>query len=466
MAYKRNELLNDYDIYPLVVKKDVPTTIHILPRGGRPQFEIGREYDVLITATEEGDAPDFPLTGNHTKLKAVCNEKGGFDIEHTFDAEEEFFIMFFDENAKSIQTFSVYCIEKDLQGRYPFIGDLHMHTLRSDGRQKPATVAANYRKYGYDFTVISDHGRYYPSLEAIEAYKDVDIEMTIVPGEEVHLPRLSNGRNDIHIVNFGGEYSINALVDTNVALEEKGTDKKYRSLNGECPDIMPFDEFEKKMQGLAEALDVPDNIERIPYAMSCWEFDEIRKANGLAIFAHPCWKKAKGYQVPDVLCDYMLEHHDFDAFEVLGGERYFEHNGFQTIKYYEQLGRGNRLPIVGSTDSHSSYESNDGAFICETIVFSAENEKNELIESIKDFYSVAVDTISKEYRLVGENRLVRYARFLLDNYFPIHDEYCYEEGRLMRQYVDGTEEEKEDAKKTLSAIYGRVAKMRKKYFEF
>lgn len=464
MAHKMKDLLNNYDVYPLVVTKDKPTNVHIRPLGGRVRFETGKEYDLTICALDGGAPVDFPKTGDFKNRKIVCNEIGGFDIEHTFDKEQEYFLIFRDENDKKIERFSVYCVEDDLRGRYPFMGDLHMHTTRSDGNQTPAVVCANYRRYGYDFTVISDHMRYYPSLEAIDAYKDVNIELNIVCGEEVHMPRVYGQTNDVHIVNFGGEYSINALTEGR-HLQEVGPDKKYRSLYGEAPDIMSYDEYQAKMQKLADELDVPDYIDRVPYASCCWIFDEIEKANGLGIFAHPTWKR-DAYHVPEQFCDYMLEHKPFGAFEVLGGERYFEHNGFQTVKYYETMAKGVRLPIVGSTDSHSSYESNDGAFICETIVFSPENERKALIQSIKDYYSAAVDTISKEYRIVGESRFVRYSCFLLEHYFPRHDELCCEEGRLMKQYVTGTEEEKAEAKEALNFFYGRGQKLREKYFDF
>ena len=81
-------------------------------------------------------------------------------------------------------------------------------------------------------------------------------------------------------------------------------------------------------------------------------------------------------------------------------------------------------------------------------------------DAIKDKYSVAVDTISEEYRLVGDLRLVKYTRFLLDEFTPLHDELCYEEGRLMKAYVTGDE----DAEKVLKAIGGRMKKMYRKYF--
>ena len=61
---------------------------------------------------------------------------------------------------------------------------------------------------------------------------------------------------------------------------------------------------------------------------------------------------------------------------------------------------------------------------------------------------------------------MEYGCFLLKNYFPLHDELCYEEGRLMKQYVTGSPAEREEAAATLSAIHGRVERLRKKYFAF
>ena len=58
-------------------------------------------------------------------------------------------------------------------------------------------------------------------------------------------------------------------------------------------------------------------------------------------------------------------------------------------------------------------------------------------------------------------RFVRYGRFLMDNYFPLHDELCFEEGRMMREYVNGRVTAEE-----LSALADRTEEMRKKYFRF
>lgn len=465
MAYKKNEMLNNYDIFPKVFAVGKESEIHIRPLGGREVIPPCADCRFEIAALDGGDPDDFPASADFQYLTAKSNEKGEICFSHTFGAEQEYFIRLVDENKKNLLVFSVYAVAEDLAARYPYIGDLHMHTTLSDGREIPEVVCANYRKYGYDFTVISDHRRYYPSLRAMKAYQDVPVGLNIVPGEEVHMPDVNGVHNDVHIVNFGGEYSINQLVEA-VGVKEVGKALSTRAIREEnVPDVMTPEAWAALIEGLASEIDVPENVDKIPAAMCKWIFDEIKKANGLGIFPHPKWRNNVNH-VPEAFCRWLFDTRPFDAFEVLGGENYYEQNGYQTLMYYEEAARGNRVPVVGSTDSHSSYESNRNAFICATIVFSPENERTALIRSVKDYYSVAVDTISKEFRLVGEKRFVEYGCFLLKNYFPLHDELCFEEGRLMKQYVTGTDEEKAEAEKLLRMIGGRVEKLRKKYFAF
>ncbi|MCQ2472273.1 MAG: hypothetical protein MJ147_09590 [Clostridia bacterium] len=463
MAFPVDPILKKYDVFPLVFSAGKEVTITIRSLGSDPDFISGEEYNLEIVGFDGGNCFDFPLTASNYRTKLTCTEENGFVFSHTFETEQEYNLMFSGADGKVIKNFCVYAVDGELKERYPFIGDLHLHTYLSDGDELPEVVCANYRRHGYDFLAITDHRRYYPSLRAIKAYEDCPTELTMVPGEEVHLPLVNGHRNDIHIINFGGEYSINAMVES-VQTEEVGKAPETRAFFPEkAPDVMTLQEFEDKMQALADEADLPDNIERIPYAMCKWIFDEIKKANGLGIFAHPNWKRMGGYHSPEIFSDYMFAQKPFDAFEVLGGERYYEQNGFQTIRYYEEVAKGHKVPIVGSTDSHSSYSENKGAYICSTIVFAHENERTDLIQSIKDYYSVAVDTISTEFRLVGEMRLAKYSCFLLKYYFPLHDEICYEEGRLMKQYVTGTEDEKAEAKAMLKIINGRADKLRKKY---
>lgn len=465
MSFPMDDNLNNFDVFPLVYKVQEETEINIRPTGGRRYFEPGKHYTLCVCGLEDGKPSDYPITGagNFIKKEILCNEDGCFRFNYAFPSEQQYFLRIYDGEDWKYQ-FPVYAVNDDLASRYPYMGDLHMHTICSDGNQTPEVVCANYRRHGYDFMTISDHGRYYPSLKAINFYKNVPTGLNIVPGEEVHLPPVNGQRVDPHIVNFGGEYSINALVE-DVHIKEVGKDKKFRSIRDNCPDVMTKAEYEEKMSELSEKIEVPEGIDPIPAAVTKWIFNEIKRADGLGIFAHPEWI-SDVFQVPTKFYEYLFENRDFDAFEVLGGENYFEQNGFQTAIYYDNLAKGRKFPIVGSTDSHSSYESNRNAFICATIVFSPENERKSLISSIKDYYSVAVDKISKEFRIVGDLRLTRYTCFLLKNYFPRHDELCIEEGRLMKQYATGTKDEKEEALKVLETINGRVNRLMKKYFAF
>ncbi len=465
-SFPMTEDLKNYDVFPLVFPAGKEVTVHIRPTGCRFDFKSGVEYRGEICAISGGTPKNHPATGNFVKFKAVCNEDGGFDVTHTFPSEQQYFIRFFDPvNSKKLKVFTVYAVAEDMAGRYPLRGDMHIHTYLSDGRQSPEVVCANYRSHGYDFFAITDHHRYYPSLRAIEFYKNIPTEFLMVPGEEVHIADVNGKYSSSHIVNFGGLYSINALVKDD-EYGEFGEDKKVYSVDGNCPDPMTMEEYSAKMEALAEKIQVPENVDALPAAVMKWVFGEIKKADGLAIFPHPFWVTNDTFHVPDAFVDYLMNERDFDAFEVLGGERYFEHNGYQTLRYYEDKVKGINYPIVGSTDSHNSHAESEGSLICSTIVFAPELERKSIINSVRDYYSVAVDTISKEYRIVGDSRFVRYSCFLLNNYFPRHDEACFEEGRLMKIAATGTSEEKADAIKMLTAINGRIEKMRKKYFEF
>lgn len=443
--------LTNYDIFPKVFKCDTPVEVTIKPLGLHVAFS--GEYTIQVRAFNEGNSARYPERNNLKEYPVTPCEDGCIRFTHTYKDEQEHYVDIV-RDGKRVVRLSVYSLFEDLVGRYPFRGDLHMHTTRSDGNQAPAIVAANYRKNGYDFLAMTDHDSYYPSLEAINAYKDVPIEYNLVTGEEIHLEG-----NDIHIVNFGGKYSVNALMPGDHHMDV-GDGKDLRSLDGECPDVISVEEYKRQVNELAETLNIPEGIEKFTYAACVWIFNHIRKADGLGIFAHPYWLQ-NVLHVPESLTEYIMATQPFDAFEVLGGENYFEQNGWQTIRYYEDRAKGRRYPIVGSTDSHSSVH-NRNALIASTIVFAPENTRKGIVYSIKDFYSVAVDSISTELRIVGEMRFVRYATFLLREFFPLHDELCFEEGRLMKDYACG----EEGAEETLRFISGRMKKQREKYFKF
>ena len=429
--------LRHYDIFPKVVPAGKVSTITIAPLGAQAAFAPG-EHTLRICPLDEGEPQNYPDRPNRFEYAVTPEADGRVRFSFDFFSEQQYLICVDDK-----LQLNVYAVAEDLVGRYPFRGDLHMHSCRSDGQLAPALVCAEYRKIGYDFMAITDHHKYEPSLEAIAAYRDVPIELCIVPGEEVHPPGDFPGKRiqNVHIVNFGGGKSINAMF---------AEDPRAR-----------WDEIE----AYAKTIEIPARLrgsERYTYASCLWVFNEVNKCGGLSLFCHP-YGKRKVYVVPPGFVDAIMESHAFGAFEVLDGDVSFTQNGFQTLQYYEDRARGRRYPIVGSTDSHDAFLADSpDANVASTIVFSPANGRRELIESIESFYSVAVDTIHDTRRYVGEWRLVRYACFLGDNFIPLHDELCFEEGRAMKDYACGVP----GAEEILRLISGRMRAQREKYFAF
>ncbi|MBO5778334.1 MAG: hypothetical protein J6R82_02070 [Clostridia bacterium] len=450
--------LYQYDIYPLVFPVGKEMEFTVKPLGTRESFH--GEYTVTIHRIDAGAPHQSFSRWNSTELAVHTDEDGALRFRYTADTECEHYVRIFSEGKRKVQL-PIYAVDADLACRYPLRGDLHMHTYRSDGRESPAVVCANYRKKGYDFIVITDHERYYPSLEAIAAFQGVTTALNILPGEEVHLPG-----TDVHIVNAGGLFSVNGLLPVKANYTETDGDLNARRLDDSVtpPEVLSLEQYTAEIDAIEARLKsgddpIPENVNSRWYAVCLWGFEKIREAGGLGIFAHPYWISDL-WQIPEAFTRYMMKEHPFDAFEVLGGENYYQQNGFQTALYYDEYREGRVHPIVGSTDSHGSTEHNRNSDICSTIVFAKANERGEILSAIKDRYSLAVDTISKEYRLVGEFRLQKYGAFLMENYFPLHDRQAALDGELMYQYVIGNATNQE-----VELIAARADRLMKKYIQ-
>ena len=445
---------NKFDIFPLVFPVDEKVVFTIKSLGGKHMLQS--EYTIMVHRANAGSPSEAFSSWNTTNYTSKTEKDGELYFSYTASAEGEYFVRVY-QNGTQITQLNIYALAKDLSCRYPLRGDFHVHTNGSDGQESAPIVCANYRKKGYDFITITDHDRYFPSLDAIAAYQGLQIPLAILPGEEVHLPGTT-----VHIVNAGGLFSVNGLLpmkenylETSGALSKRRFDESVQP-----PDVYKMEDFWSEIDALEKGLTAetfPKNLDCRSYAVCLWIFNKIRKANGLGIFCHPNWINDL-YQIPEDFTLYMLEKHPFDAFEVLGGENYYQQNGLQTAMYYNEYRQGRVHPIVGSTDSHSSTASNRNWDICSTIVFAKSNARRDILDAVQEKYSVAVDTISKEYRLVGEYRLQKYASFLMEHYFPLHDQQTLIDGELMYQYSVG-----DATKEELETIGQRAEKFLQKY---
>jgi len=395
--------LYKYSILPLIHPTRVPVKLRITAREPQLAFQPKKKYKIEVYSLVRPTAGAFQIAGNVFYPEP---EDGALSIEFTFEDEAEYFVRVFNENeSKHFLQLSVYAVEEDLFALRPLKGDFHVHTCRSDGKEHPAVAVANYREAGFDFTALTDHLRYEPSVEAQKAYQGVKLGMAIINGEEVHSPD-----NYVHVVNFGSESSVNALFEYD------------------------DDEYRLQVQEIVDKEDIPYH-DKFVYAANRWVSERIRERGGLSIFCHPHWIN-NTYNVPDSLSRAFLENGVFDAFELIGGQSSHENN-MQTAFFYQLRSEGYVIPITGASDSHGTINSTlfDKMF---TVVFAGANESAPIIEAVKRGMSAAVEVFKGgEYAVHGSYRLVSYTRFLLEYYFPHTRNLCAAQGRLMREYFEG-----------------------------
>lgn len=445
-----------YKVTPLVVPADKVSEVRIEPKFGQAEFgddpkliEIScRPYDGLLEdGNYIGNCSHFPeslmVKDWHFDGKAIV-------FRFNFVGEQEYNVLLLEKDEKGDlkkkRRFHLYSLKEDLYALRPFRGNFHIHTTGSDGKEEARYVAARFRQIGMDFCAISDHRNYEPSIVARDYWKDLNPSFKLYPGEEVHATD-----NPVHIIHFGGDYSINRLCFDN--------DEKYRE------------------EVNARAAAMTDKVPGVNYfavASSEWVFDEIRKAGGLCVFCHPYWY-IEQYVIDEGIISEIFKRRKFDAFELLGGfyKCQSQSNNHQIVRYYEELAKGNEFPVVGLDDSHGTdsfeYDENkiasqpcDLAGWYSTLVFADSDSKDDLVRAIRAGYSAAVEKIAGESLRVYSNfRLTKYGTFLMRWYFPMHDVLCENEGALMLRVLGGDE----SAKNALAALPGSVEAYRENAFK-
>ncbi len=408
------------DVYPKIVRAGKETTLTV-----RPLYDHVRAVAAVSEVTlypAEGGPAQTAQTPPLTLTPTVVDD--GIQVRYLFEREQEY-ILLFGNREKPLAETHLYALDDDLFTRRPYKGDLHIHSCRSDGKESPAYVAGAGRRIGLDFMAITDHHQYAPSLEASRAFENVPIDLHLYPGEEVHPPD-----NPVHIINFGGNFSVNGLFKSEL--------------------------YRREVQALAEKFtDFPPDMGRYTYASCVWCFDKIREGGGLAVFCHPYWYTHHRYDVPEALTTLLLDRQPYDALELIGGyhPHEFESNMLQVARYHDERARGKRIPIVGVSDAHGC-ETGELFGWYYTIVFAPSPELPDLVESVKTLYSVAVEALPGQTpRAHGPFRLVKYAQYLLREIFPVHDALCVEEGRLMLAHIAGDA----NALEWLRAYQGRTA---------
>ena len=292
----------------------------------------------------------------------------------------------------------IYSLDSDLSRLKVFKGDLHLHTCRSDGKGTPFEVACAYRAAGYDFIAVTDHHKFAPSLEAQSAIKALTDKFYVFRGEEVH----NKSMGYFHIINFGGESSVNDIIETDDAYVGAEIDRIMR---------------DRDLSSLSDPRCVAYRI---------FVTEHIRKAKGLAIMAHPYWETFGEYHMQTEEFIYHWKNRDFDALEVLAGcDGTGNGNNLQEMLRCDMISDGYKIPIVGSSDAHTTVNSHpDDLFNNQfTLVFA--KDFDEIPNAILSERSVAIERRhDKDFRAIGKFRYVKYSRFLMREYYPTYTGLC------------------------------------------
>lgn len=448
-----NPNIKNFCVAPSVVRADRESELSISCFDGEMRFFDDITYEITCIPQEESDVSldeEMSLLGYNKarRVQYVKPVNGVLKVRYYFAGEQEWRIhiatkeygkhqnplyepykdywgWLINKPCEGIDLF-VYSLQEDLYERRPLRGDLHVHTGVSDGKETVATVAACYRKAGRDFVAITDHNTFFSPAQAKETFGFMK-NFTVLPGEEVH-----NGYvGYFHMVNIGGRYSVNRRY-----LEEKEAVKK-------------------EIEALSREIIVPNGVDACEYVARAWLYQEIKKSGGVAVFPHPFWKIGYNH-VSTTMSKAIIQNGLCDAFEVLGGVSP-RSNNLQVALYHDLRAEGCTIPAVGSTDSHTSREKAHTQ--CSTVVFAAKD--GDILQAIAEGYSVPVESLPNEnVRTYGNLRLSAYVHFLLENYFPLHEELCAISGVWMEEYVKGNAE----AKELLEATEQKVTALKERFF--
>lgn len=168
-----------YEVFPKVFSVNSEANISIRGLHCVRTFEPHQVYAIYCFSKINKD--------EEVKLKIEADKEGYLKFRIPLHTKGEYLIDIYNEENKEtiLTTQYIFAASSDLAKKRAYKGDLHIHTTYSDGKKSPLYMAIIGKKLGFDFISITDHDKYYPSLEAIRKAKKMNLNLLIFPGEEV-----------------------------------------------------------------------------------------------------------------------------------------------------------------------------------------------------------------------------------------------------------------------------------------
>ena len=333
---------------------------------------------------QDGSIPDslrkfepvpFKVCGNILDFELTLRGEGfhTLKLQYTIDGKSDYEYLEF------------YSLLPDLYKMFPYKGNFHSHTTDSDGLHTPQNTLCIARESGFDFTAFSEHRLYTDHNKEFEELCNI-LDIKLFHAEEVHsLPRWI-----CHILSIGAREGVTP----------KQSEASYAAMVEEAK--ADFPELESELQNYAAQCKVIVKL--------------IHDAGGCAVHCHPFWKHTGRLNVPHDLAEKMFHDIDFDLIELITCENF--NNSLANAKYHELVKSSRDLPVMAGNDWHGQ---NQERMACAyNIVFADDCTEEKIISSIRAGKNAAV--CGEECpMLFGNFRMVSYAQFLVNNYYPAVD---------------------------------------------
>lgn len=355
------------------------------------------QYKVIVSSFFNYD---YKVSSSYETYSTIIEAKDNtLAIPFLFDREDMYSVNVFyllDEEEILLVSSNVYAVNRDLYECKYYKADFHMHTTYSDGYEPPELVVASARERGMDIIAVTDHNAFSGSVAARKKAADMRLDMTVILGEEYSLEY-----SPMHILALGTEEEI---------------DRKYLTKQ-----VLDMPETKKILES-----DPTLSCDAEVYACTQVLLDQVSKIGGISILAHPYWKpisfNGSRKDTPENVYIELGKDKKFAGIEIVSGSPDGEFNvsNLQASLARTILGSFDDLPVIGITDSHSyTTDSISGKHF--TIVFSESKSEDCVLEALRKGFTVAVELVNGVPLCYGEHRLIKFADFLLKNYFPARD---------------------------------------------
>lgn len=332
-------------------------------------------------------------------------------------------------------TFAFYVADADLAGTVPRKGDLHMHTVRSDGREEPGALLARMRGLGMDFVAITDHRVYGDGGDGMLCDGSA-VDLLVVPGEEINFCQGPG-----HIVALNARRPVTDALPTNNSTGDRAYLESFQNLEALTSPVRALvaDEIER--------MALPEGVDRELYGYTHAIVSAIREAGGIAVIAHPFWSSKGVMDLVRSTWDHIVHSGLYDAIEVFGGMSP-EKNLLSYAHYAARLG-GRGVPVVASSDSHGRGSDWSGrnftlAFVPAALAADAADgtDAADAADAVANAITGGRTTAclrvgDGEHVVAGDFALVEYSYFLLRSFFPDHDLRCRDLGGVYRSAILG-----------------------------